>query len=259
MMLSGENEIKINDELSSFITSDNIFENFFNSFSNYSNHDTLFINNHIFSTCEKNEENKGNEIALSKKRCKGRKIIGHDIKIKTHNKFYTDNLLRKVQNHFINFIVSFMNEILNQLGFNQRFCCLSYRFKFNVTKQNIMRLRYCTIGEILSNDISPKYIKKCPDFNIKVINELKSNRIINLLLSENYLYLFKNVYYKSKRIINLQKYGFNKTLILSEKIKMYKDLLTKNNNLNIKDNCYQKRMNECVTRNYLLDAIFLCN
>ena len=192
MMLSGENEIKINDELSSFITSDNIFENFFNSF--YSNHDdTLSINNHIICTFEKNEDNKENKIALPKKRCKGRKIIGDNIKIKTHNKFYTDNLLRKVQNHFINFIVSFTNEILNQLGFNQRFCCLSYKFKFNVNKNHIMNLRHCTIGEILSNDISPKYIKKCRNFNIGVINELKNNPIINLLLSENYLYLFKNV------------------------------------------------------------------
>ena len=259
MILSGENEIKINDELSSFIISDNILENFFNSFSNYSNHNNLFINDQIISTYEKNEENKENEIALSKKRCKGRKLIGDNSKIKKHDKFYKDNLLRKVQNHFINFIVSFTNEILNQLGFNQQFYYLSYKFKFNVTKNNIIHLRKCTIGEILSNDISPKYIKKCPNFNINVINELKNNPVINLLLSENYLYLFKNVYYKSKRIINLQKYGLNKTLILSEKIKMYKDLLTKNNNLNIKDNCYQKRMNECVTRNHLLDAIFLCN
>ena len=71
--------------------------------------------------------------------------------------------------------------------------------------------------------------------------------------------MFKNIYYKSSRIINLQKYGLNKKLILSEKIQMYKDLLKKSNNINKKDNFYQKRMNECITRNYFLDAIFLCH
>ena len=175
----------------------------------------------------------------------------------THNKFHTDNLLRKIQNHYMNFIVSFLNEILQFLGINQKLYFLNYKFKFNITKNFNCQLKNKSIGDILCNDISPKY-KKSPNTNQIIINIIKNYPIINSILSEKYLNLFKNIYYKSKRIINLKYYGFDKIIVLSRKVKMYDDLINKSYNL-IKKDFYIKRMNECVARYFLLNSIFLCN
>ena len=37
---------------------------------------------------------------------------------------------------------------------------------------------------------------------------------------------FKKIYYQSNKCINLKEYGLNRDIILSEKFKMYNDLLT---------------------------------
>ena len=51
------------------------------------------------------------------------------------------------------------------------------------------------------------------------------------MLSQNYLNLFKTIYYKSERNINLENYGLNININLPKnKVKMYKDLLEKKNN-----------------------------
>ena len=47
-------------------------------------------------------------------------------------KISTDNLLRKIQIHYLSFIISFINDILKYLNYNQRFFKLDYRLKKNV-------------------------------------------------------------------------------------------------------------------------------
>lgn len=177
----------------------------------------------------------------------------------THDKFRTDNLLRKVQNHYLNFIVSFLNEILQNLGFEEKLYFLNYKFKLNITKKNLYILSRENIGQILCNDISPKYLTKNKNINLIIIEKVKDNPVIKSILSENYLKIFKDIYYKSNRIINLKYYGLNKIIILSKSIKMYQDLLELSNNSIKYDNYYIQRMNECVTRNFLLNSIFVSN
>ena len=41
--------------------------------------------------------------------------------IKKHDKFTIDNILRKIQVHYLNFIVSFTNIILNNLGIKKNY------------------------------------------------------------------------------------------------------------------------------------------
>ena len=177
-----------------------------------------------------------------------------------HDKFRTDNLLRKVQNHYLNFIVSFLNEILQNLGFKEKLYFLSYQFKLNITKKNLYILSRENIGNILCNEISPKYLTKNKNINLIIIEKIKDNPVIKSILSENYLKLFKDIYYRSNRIINLEDYGLNKVVKLSKNIKMYQDLLKIFNNNSIKsDNYYIQRMNECVNRNFLGNSIFVCN
>ena len=58
--------------------------------------------------------NKKNFIVLGKKK-RGREIKENKDKLKYNDKNSSDNLLRKIQVHFISFIISFINEILKNL------------------------------------------------------------------------------------------------------------------------------------------------
>ena len=80
---------------------------------------------------------------------------------KIHDKNTIDNLLRKVQVHYLSFIIKFLNTILLILNKkNIRFKKLDYKFKQNVRKDFVDILKKSNIGEIISSKISGKYKKK---------------------------------------------------------------------------------------------------
>jgi hypothetical protein len=187
---------------------------------------------------------------LSKKKGRGRKrqIINSE-NIKVHDKFSTDNLLRKIQVHYLSFIIAFLNEILEQLNFNQKFFKLDYVFKKNVNMKFVESLKQKNIGEIICNKISSKYKKDNENANQKIYEEIKNNETLNNILSENYLQFFKKIYYKSNRIINLKEYGLDKDIFISNKVKLFEDLF-KDNNASDNDKEYQKKINECAIQNY---------
>ena len=189
---------------------------------------------------------------LSKKKERGRgrkKQIINNESLKVHDKFSTDNLLRKIQVHYISFITLFLNEVLEQLNFEQRFFKLDYFFKKNVNMKFVESLKQKNLGEIICNKISSKYKKDNENANIKIYEEIKKNEIMNNILSENYLKFFKKIYYKSNRNINLKEYGLDKDIILSKKVKLFEDLLKDNNASDI-DKEYQNKINECAIQNY---------
>ena len=70
-------------------------------------------------------------IHLAKKKRGRKRFVYNEKKQKVHDKNATDNLLRKVQVHYLSFIVSFLNEILKALNYKQRFFQLNYRMKQN--------------------------------------------------------------------------------------------------------------------------------
>ena len=172
----------------------------------------------------------------------------HNI-IKIHDKNTSDNLLRKVQVHYLTFIVQILNEILSHLNYKQRFLNLSYEFKRNIKKDFVNSLKNKTIGEIICTPISNKY-KKELDYNRNIYDQIKEDRLLSQIFSENYLLLFRKIYFKSERI--LRGYGLNKRIILSDKVKMYKDLLKK---INSSDE-YEKNIKNCVNRNFFHKSLF---
>lgn len=179
---------------------------------------------------------------------------------KIHNKFSTDNLLRKVQVHYMTFIISFVNEILGYLNYKEKFLKLDYEFKKNVNKTNIQNLKTKNIKDIICNKISKKYRNKETN-NLLICEEIKDkkeNELINNILSENYLKLFKKIYYKSNKIINLKEYGLDENIVLSRNIKMFDDLLkVKENEDYDNHDQYIKYIKECAIQNYLPESIFL--
>ena len=171
---------------------------------------------------------------------RGRKIGRMQEKYgRLHNKFSEDNIIRKIQVHFINFIRNFINLKLHQLGFDEQLYKISSFSKQNENKKKFLLLKNMTIEQILSQDISPKYKKeKNKKINVILMDKIKSDPIISNLLYANFLTVFRELYINEK----------GTKLNLPKNIKVYKDLVNKNKN----EPLYVKKLNQC------LDKYFLC-
>ena len=226
----------------------------FESFSPFNFEDNLIQNNsnrkfesiEIKNVINENKEFNNHKFSLNLiKNKRGRKSskISEIKVIKKHDKFTIDNILRKFQVHYLNFIVSFINTILNNLGFKIKLFQLNYRLKENIGKNNIKYLKNSTLKEILSKEISHKFRKVNKNENKIIIDKIIKCPILNKILSEKYMYLF-DIYLKSQRIINLDKYGLDQTIELPINIAMFDDLLKKN----LKEKEYSKRLKECIDK-----------
>lgn len=94
------------------------------------------------------------------------------------------------------------------------------------------------------------------NLNSVVYEQMKEKNVIKNILSENYVSFFKKIYYKSNEHINLEEYGLNKNITLSNNVKMFKDLLKKNGILN-SNNEFKRHINDCVIHNFMPNTIFL--
>ena len=191
------------------------------------------------------------EIQTSKKR--GRTSADTNQNKKSpHDKFSSDNVLRKIKVNFLTFIIVFVNEILNYLGYEQQFSHLEYDFKQKITKKDMELLKEKTIGDIIKTKISGKYSDE-KITNEEIYDQIKNDEVLKKLFSENSLQLFKKIYYKSKRKINLEEYGIKEEIFLSKNVKMYKDLLKG------EEAEYQTAIIKSTLKNFYPGAIFLCN
>ena len=195
-------------------------------------------------------------VLINNKRKRGKKSLKKINKFqKCHDNNRTDNLLRKIQVHYMSFIVSFLNIILKNLNYREKFLKLDYQFKRNVNKDFVEALKKKTIREIICNNISNKYKHNPENTNSLIYEKVKGEKVIYNILEENYLNLFRKFYYKSNKTINLNEYGLNKLIFLSNKVKMFKDLLR-----DVKSNeVHQKKISESAKRNYLPRPMFIIN
>ena len=184
-----------------------------------------------------------------KKRNRGRKRKKNDIKNnEIHDKNSDDNLQRKIQVHYLSFIVSFLNVVLKELGYDYEFLNLENKFKIKVSNNYVKELNKKNLGEIICNKISKKYKNYNENHNKKIYEKLKDDKVLKNIFSENYLKFVENKYYKNKRNKNMKEYGLNKEITLSsEKLKLIDDSLN-NNNFDI-DN--KKRLNEFIINNFV--------
>ena len=133
-----------------------------------------------------------NDTTLSKNKKRGRQTHLRKER-KTHDKFSADNILRKIQVHFISFIVFFLNDILSSFGIRKKFLKLDYEFKKDVNKQNFAELKNKNIGEIISSKISTKY-KKDENTNSNLYELLKTNKVLGKIFDIKYFTFFKEYY-----------------------------------------------------------------
>ena len=178
-----------------------------------------------------------------------------------HGKYSEDNLSIKIQRHYLNFIISFLNCLFPYLNYKKKLCKLNNEYKINIKKNNAKdnagSLNDKTIGDIISNKISIKYrsINDKINANKNICEEIKNNPILNKILSEKYLVFFKKFYYNTDTYINLKDYGLNENIVFTKEVKNFKNLLKENE---IEGEKYIMSIKEHVHRNYLPDLMFIC-
>lgn len=152
----------------------------------------------------------------------------------THNALDNDNILRKIQVHFLTFLVSFTNDYIDALlpNLNKKtihFLQLDYMFKRTINYQAIENMKSLTIGTILQKQASPKH-----KTYVKNINHLIYDKLCQLCpnLKKNYFNkLFKEFFIEYYYNKNENKVLLNGIKVnLSNKTQQFHFLLNKNKN-----------------------------
>lgn len=117
---------------------------------------------------------------LRKKR--GRPIIGTSkIKKKTHGKCDFDNLERKIQVHFLNFLINFCNDALKlEFGYTSNkfsFKKINYNDKTTINYKQTSYLKNLKIKDILNFKISDKYSKSDESANKDLLKSVTGTSI----------------------------------------------------------------------------------
>ena len=174
---------------------------------------------------------------------------------KTHDRNTIDNLLRKVQVHYLTFIIKFLNNVLMALNKKKKFKKLDYKYKRNINKTFVNSLKIKNIGDIISSKISKKYKKIDKDYNKNLFEEYKEDKILSEIFKEKYLMLFRKIYFKNKKKINMKELGLDidREISLSN-VKMYEDLLKDKNANN--DEEYRSNLNKCIIQHFFSKTHF---
>ena len=167
---------------------------------------------------------------LRKKR--GRPIIGTSkIKKKTHGKCDFDNLERKIQVHFLNFLINFCNDALKlEFGYTSNkfsFKKINYSDKTTINYKQTSYLKNLKIKDILNFKISDKYSKSDESANKDLFKSVTGTSIwLDKIFEMKYLQLF-NYYYNECEPLN-KIFIENKYISFSPKTKSFFYLLEKN-------------------------------
>ena len=221
--------------------SDSIFQNIncslddsTNFFDKNPNPEEIFINKYDKPNEDSNivseKNSKGILFDISKPKKKGRtpKFSGNK---KEHDKHCLDNILTKIQVHFLSFVINLSNDAL-KAKFGEKtpfhFKHLSHGIKKKINYGAFCENKNCIIKEILKKDISSKY-KKCddPKINEKVLEEVcQESKWLDDFFNLKYIKVFKD-YYNSE--YPLKEIEYNRiTFKLSDKTKNLSYLLKKN-------------------------------
>ena len=150
-------------------------------------------------------------------------------KRKSHQKSDFDNILTKIQIHFLNFVINLCNDAMKIINKNQKqyFRPINYKFKRNISFNNIKRLKEISIKEILAQEISEKYKLVSKTINSEILAlVVPSSQWLNDFFSINYLKAFSMYYNNCKPLKKINFKG--KEIILSSKTKAFNTLLRKN-------------------------------
>ena len=157
---------------------------------------------------------------------------------KKHNRADFDNLQTKIQVHFINFLINFINDIAHTIfnSNNISFKDINYQAKKKINHSYIINIFQKPIKDIITEDITKKYktLKKQLDYNKKLYNQLtEHSKWFKDFLEKKYIDFFHLYYYNKNKPLDIVTIN-GKTV--SKKTKSFHHLLNKEKELNDKIN-----------------------
>ena len=197
----------------------------------YSNIDILYDNSFlsdfnlmdISGTNEKENNNKKDLFKTEQlKRKRGRKI-NKESKKATHSALFKDNIKRKIQVHFLTFLVSLINDIISTFplkGISLK--DLAYNMKEKISKEYFEKLKKSSIKELIENiNISSKFKNYEENMNKEVIKKLIEYDFdyFSKLFEKDYLFFFRLYYNDEKPLNKLSLFG--KTIEFSKKTESF--------------------------------------
>ena len=165
-----------------------------------------------------------------------------------HNKYSTDNIFRRINVHYLKFLILFLNEVLKILKIEGEFKDINYSFKRNLNKTKFSQIKKEALIYFLQLDNNGKYKNK--NFNKKLYTQIENNcknncgnyMVLNKLMSKSFIEIFKDIYIKNKKDIIFE----GLTLHIH---KNFDDFLE---NEDVKgDELYKKKILEVVRKSYL--------
>ena len=159
---------------------------------------------------------------------RGRKSKNNSKK-ETHDSKSYDNILIKIQVHFMNFIISFINDCIRASNKSKKLFFKKFNtdIKKKISKMSFDSIKNSTINEILSNiKISRKYKKFDPYYNKVNLNILLKDDWFKKLFGMKFLDLFR-YYYNDKEPFN-EILLFDKIITLSKDTKPFFKLIERN-------------------------------
>ena len=172
---------------------------------------------------------------------------------KTHGKYSFDNIITKIQAHYINFIINLANDIIKSVFDGKEgnkslsFKNIEYKAKIYYNYNKFQELKTKCIKDILIKPASKKNNLSDDNYNEEIFNNMiNTSDILDEYFNMNYLSLFhfynNNGQKLNSIIIN------NKEIILSNKTISLWGLINKNQNNNCK---MRKLMFECINMVFL--------
>ena len=163
---------------------------------------------------------------LNLKKRRGRKPTIETKRV--HNASDYDNILRKIQVHFLTFIIFLANDLIEAFlpkNKDLKFKNLDYDIKKPVNHSYVEQLKNKTIGEILQLKASSKNKKFDSSINEIIYNKVcKLSPVLKNFFELSYLEIFNEYYYKNKNTFCLEGINVN----MSQRTKVFNDLLDKN-------------------------------
>ena len=146
----------IDDEISSSSNDDNLINLFYSQINIYENDENKIgsFNDNIAKENKNENEMKIEkpifEIKLGKKK-RGKEA--KRINKKVHGAGDRDNIISKIQTHYLNFVINFLNDSIKEFYKNKRinFKKFNHADKSNSTYEHVNALKNCTINNLLEN------------------------------------------------------------------------------------------------------------
>jgi hypothetical protein len=145
-----------------------------------------------------------------------------------HNALDQDNIIRKIQVHFLSFIIFFCNDLIQAILPNNKdlvFKNIVYEIKKTVNHAYIENLKSKSIGDILQLKASPKNKKFNDNINKIIFDKICTlNPSLKKFFEISYLDMFNNYYCRNEREIDVEGYHVK----LSNRTRLFVDLIEKN-------------------------------